>query len=361
MMYSYVALDVETANSFRGSICSIGLVKFQDGIIVDKFYTLINPETDFSNRNVSIHGIKADDVVHSPTFPEVRQTIVDFIGSDVVVAHYAQFDMGALKDVYDKYNLVYDDIKYICSCVLARVAMPGQTNYKLKTLSKTLSISLAHHNALSDAEASGLILNHLIVSNGFSDLSLFLKEYGYNKPGLLGRYGFLKGNKGHSKKNSNSTSKLGTVTLIGSGLNISIKSSETDVKTSDVSDETNVIVGTKEGDSKAEDDSSIVEFVNREDNSSKDDVSSNDNVTRTSNIRIPKVERKTAAVARRSRSRTRIQQKMPFYEKWWFLLIVAFVIFCLITPVDDGLLKLIVLVLLSFSGKFYKAFFKKDL
>lgn len=259
--------------------------------------------------------------------------------------------MGALKDVYDKYKLVYDDIKYICSCVLARVAMPGQTNYKLKTLSKILGISLAHHNALSDAEASGLILNHLMVSNGFSDLRLFLKEYGYNKPGLLGRYGFCKGNKGHSKKSSNSMSKSGTVTLIGSGLNISIKSSETDVKTSDVSDETKVIVGTKEGDSKVDDNSSIVEFVNSDDNSSKD------NVTRTSNIRIPKVERKTVAVARRSRSRTRIQQKMPFYEKWWFLLIVAFVIFCLITPVDDSLLKLIVSVVLSFSRKFYKAFF----
>jgi exonuclease family protein len=357
MTYSYVALDVETANSFRGSICSIGLVKFQDGIIVDKFYTLINPETDFSNRNVSIHGIKADDVVYSPTFPEVRQTIVDFIGSDVVVAHYAQFDMGALKDVYDKYKLVYDDIKYICSCVLARVAMPGQTNYKLKTLSQTLSISLVHHNALSDAEASGLILNYLIVSNGFSDLSLFLKEYGYNKPGLLGRYGFLKGNKGHSKKNSNSTSKSGTVTLIGSGLNISIKNSEMDIKTSDVRDKTNVIVGTigtKEGDSKAEDNSSIVDIVNREDNSSKNGVG-------TSNIRIPKVERKPVAVARRHRSRIRMRQKMSFYEKWWFLLIVAFVVFCLITPVDDGLLKLIVSVVLSFSGKFYKVFFKKDL
>lgn len=68
MAYSYVALDVETANSFRGSICSIGLVKFEDGIIVDKFYTLINPEADFSDRNVSIHGIKAEDVVDAPIF-----------------------------------------------------------------------------------------------------------------------------------------------------------------------------------------------------------------------------------------------------------------------------------------------------
>ena len=37
MSYSYVALDVETANDFRGSVCSIGLVKFKDGNIVDTF------------------------------------------------------------------------------------------------------------------------------------------------------------------------------------------------------------------------------------------------------------------------------------------------------------------------------------
>jgi len=190
MSYSYVALDVETANDFRGSICSIGLVKFQDGTIVDTYYTLINPETSFDTFNISIHGIKPEDVADAPTFPEVRQDIFDFIGSDIVVCHFAQFDMGALNDVYNKYQLDYDDIKYICSYRLAKVAMPGQLNYKLKNLSKTLNIQLDHHNALSDAKASGLILDHLLSANSFSDLSDFLKEYRYDKTGLLGQHGF---------------------------------------------------------------------------------------------------------------------------------------------------------------------------
>ena len=190
MSYSYVALDVETANDFRGSICSIGLVKFQDGTIVDTYYTLINPETSFDTFNISIHGIKPEDVADAPTFPEVRQDIFDFIGSDIVVCHFAQFDMGALNDVYNKYQLDYDDIKYICSYRLAKVAMPGQLNYKLKNLSKTLNIQLDHHNALSDAKASGLILDHLLSANSFSDLNDFLKEYRYDKTGLLGQRGF---------------------------------------------------------------------------------------------------------------------------------------------------------------------------
>ena len=190
MSYSYVALDVETANDFRGSVCSIGLVKFKDGNIVDTFYTLINPEEEFDDFNIFIHGIRPEDVLDSPTFPEVRKSIVDFIGSDIVVAHFAQFDMGALKDVYQKYELDFDNIEYICSYRLAKVALPGQLNYKLKRLAKNLNIELDHHNALSDARASGLILEYLLSTNSFSDLNAFLKEYRYNKTGLLGQYGF---------------------------------------------------------------------------------------------------------------------------------------------------------------------------
>lgn len=190
MVNSYVALDVETANDFRGSICSIGLVKFQNGKVIDDFYSLINPEEEFDDFNIFIHGITPDDVINSPTFPEIRKSIVNFIGKNIVVAHFAQFDMGALSDAYQKYELPFDDIHYICSYRLAKVALPGQLNYKLKRLAKNLNIELDHHNALSDAKASGLILNHLMTINDFSDLDLFLKEFRYSKTGLLGQYGF---------------------------------------------------------------------------------------------------------------------------------------------------------------------------
>lgn len=201
MTYSYVALDVETANDFRGSICSIGLVKFQDGKVIDTFYSLINPEEEFDYFNIDIHGITPDDVADAPTFPEIRQKIVDFIGSDIVVAHFAQFDMGALKDAYKKYQIDFDHIEYICSYRLAKVALPGQLNYKLKRLAKNLNIELDHHNALSDAQASGLILDYILSTNSFSDLDTFLKEFRYDKTGLLGQRGFKRKKDSRYKEN----------------------------------------------------------------------------------------------------------------------------------------------------------------
>lgn len=201
MTYSYVALDVETANSFRGSICSIGLVKFQNDKVVDSFYSLINPEEDFDYRNINIHGITQKDILNSPIFPEIRQRIIDFIGTNIVVSHFAQFDIGALKDAYLKYNLDFDDVKFVCSYRLAKLALPGLINYKLKTLTKELNIKLEHHNALSDAKASGLILGYLLSANSYSDIDEFLYNYHYNKTGLHGQYGFNRQLKGDYKSN----------------------------------------------------------------------------------------------------------------------------------------------------------------
>ena len=42
-MRDFVAIDFETANGSRSSVCSVGVVIVRDGEIVDKFYSLIRP------------------------------------------------------------------------------------------------------------------------------------------------------------------------------------------------------------------------------------------------------------------------------------------------------------------------------
>ena len=43
-MKDFVAIDFETANSERSSVCSIGIVIVRDGVITDSFYSTIQPE-----------------------------------------------------------------------------------------------------------------------------------------------------------------------------------------------------------------------------------------------------------------------------------------------------------------------------
>ena len=65
------ALDFETANGKRTSICSVGMVKVVNNEIVESFYTLVNPFDYFSQTNIEVHGITPEDVIDAPSFEYV--------------------------------------------------------------------------------------------------------------------------------------------------------------------------------------------------------------------------------------------------------------------------------------------------
>ena len=43
-MTDFAAIDFETANNERTSVCSVGIVIVRHGAITDSFYSLIQPE-----------------------------------------------------------------------------------------------------------------------------------------------------------------------------------------------------------------------------------------------------------------------------------------------------------------------------
>ena len=46
-MDNFAAIDFETANECRSSVCSVGVVVVRDGVVADSFYSLIHPEPDY--------------------------------------------------------------------------------------------------------------------------------------------------------------------------------------------------------------------------------------------------------------------------------------------------------------------------
>ena len=49
-MVTFNAIDVETANADRASICQIGIVHVRDGVVVDRWQSLVDPEDWFDLR-----------------------------------------------------------------------------------------------------------------------------------------------------------------------------------------------------------------------------------------------------------------------------------------------------------------------
>lgn len=153
---SFVAIDFETANSkFLSSACEIGMVKVKNGLIVDKFHSLIRPpEDDYSVANTLIHGITAEQTKNSPTFAELWPKIKSFIGNNSLVAHNISSDLNILSKCLEYYGLEKPNFKSICTYKIFG------TN--LDQLCQAYSIDRLYHNALIDAEACAMIyLNYI--------------------------------------------------------------------------------------------------------------------------------------------------------------------------------------------------------
>ena len=159
-LYNFVAIDFETATSKRSSICEIGIavVRNNGEVTETKSWLVQPPGNEYDIQNIMIHNITPNDTQNSPTFAEVWPEVLPYIEGQLVVAHNTSFDMYALRDALDKFNLTYPTFIHICSCRLARKLLPGLYNYRLPTVSKAIGFPMQiHHRAGVDAEAAAMV------------------------------------------------------------------------------------------------------------------------------------------------------------------------------------------------------------
>ena len=97
LLMNFLAIDFETANSSRASICSIGIVIVENGLIKEEIHTYINPRDEFTYFNTVIHGITEDMVRGAPTFKEYWPEFKGMIENKMLIAHNASFDMSAMR------------------------------------------------------------------------------------------------------------------------------------------------------------------------------------------------------------------------------------------------------------------------
>lgn len=157
-MVREVCFDTETTglDPLAGDrLLEIGCVELIDGKRTGKyFHEIINPERDIPEDVVRIHGISNDKVVGKPTFKEIVDDLIAFIGDSTLVAHNAPFDMKFLNNEFDLLNIPRLKNEVVDSLLLAKQKFPGVKN-NLDALCERFKIdnsSRTFHGALLDAE-----------------------------------------------------------------------------------------------------------------------------------------------------------------------------------------------------------------
>ena len=163
-MLDFAAIDFETANSERSSVCSVGIVIVRGGEIVDSFYSLIQPEPNYYNYWCSqVHGLCYDDTDDAPLFPEVWKQIEPMIEGLPFVAHNSPFDEGCLRAAFRTYQMDYPDYEFFDTLRASRRKIPHLDNHQLHTVAAAIGYDLVnHHHALADAEACAWIAREIM-------------------------------------------------------------------------------------------------------------------------------------------------------------------------------------------------------
>ena len=160
----YAIIDVETTGGRPGRdrITEIAVALIEDGKVIDKFSSLINPEMAIPYQITQLTGINNDMVHTAPKFFEVAKRIVEITEGAVFVAHNVRFDFGFVAYEFRRFGYTFTR-KQLCTVRLARKVFPGLKSYSLKNLCKHFGITNnAAHRAWGDVDATVQLFEKLV-------------------------------------------------------------------------------------------------------------------------------------------------------------------------------------------------------
>ncbi|HET7035797.1 MAG TPA: helicase C-terminal domain-containing protein [Thermomicrobiaceae bacterium] len=167
----YVALDLEATgmDPERDEIIEVAAIKFRDDRVLDRFESLVRPQSQIPFNISSLTGIGAKDVRRAPLFNVVAPRLRDFVRNFPIVGQSPQFDVEMLVGAgLALQNPLYDTFQ------LATMLIPDLPAYNLATIASRLGISVpAQHRAMADVETTMAVFLGLVdLLRGFDAVTL---------------------------------------------------------------------------------------------------------------------------------------------------------------------------------------------
>src|SRR5918993_1552600 len=161
----FLAVDTETNGlpKERCELTEIGAVLVGGGELHERWSSVVGIANPLGRGIQRFTGITQAMVDEAPPPEAVLPRLASELRGRVLVAHTARFDVGVLKQAFDRAALTWPDPPVLCTVALARRFAPLQRRRGLASLADALGIEVGEtHRALPDAETCARVLCALL-------------------------------------------------------------------------------------------------------------------------------------------------------------------------------------------------------
>ncbi|MFL6554601.1 MAG: exonuclease domain-containing protein, partial [Bacillus sp. (in: firmicutes)] len=156
MINKFVVIDLETTGNIpkKGDkIIQFAAVVIENGVITEKFSSLINPKKSIPIFIEELTGLNDDMVKEAPEFIEIAEKVVELLDGAYFVAHNVLFDLSFLQEelIQSGFDGFFGPV--LDTVEMARILYPTADGYKLSDLAEKEKLNHDRpHQADSDAQ-----------------------------------------------------------------------------------------------------------------------------------------------------------------------------------------------------------------
>src|SRR5450631_867826 len=148
----FVDLETTGGNPVYHRITEVGIVRVQNGVLLDEWSSLVNPECPISPYIEAFTGISSEMVADAPRFAAIAATVLDKLRGALFIAHNARFDYSFLRSEFRKVGVDFA-AEVMCTVKLSRRLFPEHSRHNLDALIERHGLACsARHRALGDAQ-----------------------------------------------------------------------------------------------------------------------------------------------------------------------------------------------------------------
>lgn len=149
--FAFVDLETTGAAPAYDRITEIGIVRMRNGVLLEEWSSLVNPECPISPYIEAFTGISSEMVADAPRFSDIAATVFEKLNGAVFVAHNARFDQGFLRSEFRRIGMTYSAAA-LCTVKLSRRLFPEHARHNLDAVIERHGLNCtARHRALGDA------------------------------------------------------------------------------------------------------------------------------------------------------------------------------------------------------------------